>query len=597
MIVLLLEVKRGAGMSELVEEHSSEKTILGHPRGLVVLFFAELWERFSYYGMKALLIFYLTQHFLFSDQKSSMIFGAYISLVYVMGIVGGILADRYLGQRKSIIFGAVLLTIGHFGMAFEGDGSKQIMTYEGAEYELLLDGRGDETVPYVVSDAGRSPLSYAEGGDIMVVEEPIAVGLPASISKGDYTLNVIQEEMYVNILYLSLAIIIAGVAFLKPNISAIVGELYKVGDARRDAGFTIFYMGINIGAFLAPTACGILGYVYGWKYGFGLAGIGMLLGLITFVRFQGWLGNSGEAPSETKLKEKVFGPINVEWACYLGAVAVVVFAIWLIKHAELAAPLLGIIGVVTFIALLVYAFKKLEGGERSGMLALMYFALAQIPYWSLFEQASSSLNLFTDRLVDRTIFGLNVPAPVFQSLNAGYIILFAPLIAWMWVALAKRKMEPSTPVKFAIAVFLVALGFLVLVTGMQLTGPGALTGAMFIFLIYWVHTMGELFLSPVGLSATTKMAPKFAAALGMSIWFLYTGLSNTLAGVIASMAGVETIGGQMVDAVAAKETYAAVYTKLAFIGMGIGIAMLAMAPIVKKWMREKEESQLAELDK
>ncbi|WP_033405165.1 peptide MFS transporter [Hirschia maritima] len=583
-------------MTDLTIEDSQEKTILGHPRGLFVLFFAEMWERFSYYGMRGLLIIYLTQHFLFSDKNSSLIYGAYVSLVYVMGIVGGILADRYLGQRKSIIFGAVLLTLGHFGMAFEGAGSKQLMTYEGVQYELKLDGRGGDAIPYVQSEQGRSNIEYTEGGAFMEIKEPASVGLPASIAKENYTASVVQEDFYVNILYLSLAIIIGGVAFLKPNISAIVGELYKVGDVRRDSGFTIFYMGINLGSFLASFACGYLGIVHGWKYGFGLAGFGMLLGLITFIGFKGWLNGKGDEPSTEKLKQSVLGPINVEWACYLSSVAIVIFAIWLIRNAEIAAPLMGIIGIVTFIALMIYAFTKLQGGERSGMLAVMYFALAQIPFWSLFEQAASSLNLFTDRLVDRTLFGWSVPAPIFQSLNAGYIFIFAPFIAWMWVALAKRKLEPSTPVKFAMGVFLVALGFWALVAGMKLTGPGALTGVIFIFLVYWVHTMGELFLSPVGLSATTKMAPKLAAALAMSVWFLYTGLSNALAGVIATMAGVETIGGQMVDAVAAKATYEEVYTKLAYIGMGISVAMLAMAPIVKKWMREKEESQLAEQD-
>ncbi|ACT58715.1 peptide MFS transporter [Hirschia baltica] len=581
-------------MTETTIEDSQDKTILGHPRGLFVLFFAEMWERFSYYGMRGLLILYLTQHFLFSDHKSSLIYGAYVSLVYVMGIVGGILADRYLGKRKAIIFGAVLLTIGHFGMAFEGSGSKQIMTYSGAEYELKLDGRGGDAIPYVLSETGRSDISYDEGGSMMVIADSAQVGLPETIAREDYTTSVVQEDLYVNILYLSLAIIIAGVAFLKPNISAIVGDLYGIGDVRRDSGFTIFYMGINLGSFIASFACGILGIVYGWKYGFGLAGIGMLLGLVTFIGFKGWLNGKGEAPSETKLKQSVLGPINVEMLCYASAVIIAILAIWLIKNAEIVAPLMGIVGIVTFIALLAYAFFKLEGGERSGMFAVMYFALAQIPFWSLFEQAASSLNLFTDRLVDRTILGWNVPAPVFQALNAGFIFLFAPLIAWMWIFLAKRKLEPSAPVKFAIGVFLVAVGFLVLVAGMKLTGPGAMTGVLFIFLVYWVHTMGELFISPVGLSATTKMAPLTAAALAMSVWFLYTGLSNSLAGVIATMAGAETIGGQMVDAVTAKATYEAVYTKLAYVGMGIGVAMLAMGPLVKKWMREKEESQIAD---
>lgn len=561
------------------------ETILGHPRGLVVLFLTEMWERFSYYGMRGLLIIYLTQHFLFSDQRSSLIYGAYVSLVYVMTIFGGALADRYLGQRKAVTFGAILLVLGHFGMAFEGDGSKEIMTYQGSEYQLTLDGRGGDAPQIIIGENGRSTISFNDGATQMIIDDPEAVGLPATLATDSYQTVTTREDLYVNILYLSLALIIAGVGFLKANISTIVGDLYDLKDTRRDAGFTLFYMGINLGSFLASFSCGILGIVYGWKYGFGLAGIGMLLGLITFLVLQPWLEGKAEPPNPAKLKESVLGPINVEWACYSSALLIIAVSIALVMNPEPASAMMAAIGVIMLIFLIGYSIVKLQGAERTRMWAAIYFALAQIPFWSLFEQAGSSLNLFTDRLVERELLGWSVPAPVFQSLNAGFIFIFAPLIAWMWIALAKRNLEPSTPVKFAIGVFGVGLGFLALVAGMKTTGASALTPVIFIFLIYWIHTMAELMLSPVGLSAMTKMAPAQAGGLIMGTWFLYTGLSNSLAGVIASSTGAETIGGQIIDATAAKANYAAVYTNVAYVALGIAVLMLLLTPLIKRWMQ------------
>ncbi len=571
--------------SPAADAGSHDTSFFGHPRGLAILFLTEMWERFSYYGMRGLLIIYLTQHFLFSDERSSLIYGAYVSLVYVMAIFGGALADRYLGQRKAVTFGAILLVMGHFGMAFEGSGSKEIMTYDGHEYQLTLIGRGGDAIPIVKSEHGQSKISFNDDASMMLVENPEAVGLPAQIPTNAYTTRKTRQPFFVGVLYLSLALIIAGVGFLKANISTIVGDLYGLHDVRRDSGFTIFYMGINLGAFMASLTAGTLGIVYGWKYGFGLAGLGMLAGLLTFLKFQPWLEGRAEPPDPAKLKQKVFGPINVEWACYSSALLIMAVAITLIMNPGPAAKLMGATGVIMFIFLMGYSFVKLQGKERTRMWAAIYFALAQIPFWSLFEQAGSSLNLFTDRLVDRHFFGWSVPAPVFQSLNAGFIFIFAPVIAWMWIWMAKRKIEPSTPVKFSIGVLFVGLGFLALVAGMKTTGPGALTPVIFIFLIYWIHTMGELMLSPVGLSAMTKLAPARAAGLVMGTWFLYTGLSNSLAGVIAASTGAKTIGGKIVDAVAAKATYAHVYTNVAYVAIAIAVFMFVISPIIKKWMQ------------
>jgi len=565
----------------------SEKTILGHPRGLLILFLTEMWERFSYYGMRGLLIIYLTQHFLMSDERSSVIYGAYTALVYVMTIIGGTLADRYLGSRKAVTYGALLLVLGHFGMAFEGEGSKELITYQGVDYQLTLDGRGGDAQRILVGPSGASTIDFSADGSELYIEDS-DIGLPNAVTLSDVDRRIVPDETYQQVLYLSLALIIAGVGFLKANISTIVGALYGEGDPRRDSGFTIFYMGINLGAFLASIACGYLGITYGWKYGFGLAGIGMLLGLVIFLSFISWLDGKAEPPDPAKLKEKVFGFVTVELACYLSGLLIIAVAMFFVMNPDGFADVIGFFGIAMFVYLVYYAFTACEGKERDRMLAAIYFVLAQIPFWALFEQGGSSLNLFTDRLVDRTLFGFAVPAPVFQSLNAGFIFIFAPMMAALWIALARRNLNPSTPVKFAIGVFLAGLGFLALVGGMKSSGSDGLTAVYFVFLIYWVHTMGELMVSPVGLSAVTKMAPARVVGMTMGAWFLYSGLSNFLAGVIARNTGAETIGGQLANVAAAKAGYAEVYTNVGYVAMGIGAVMLLISPVIKRLMHEAD---------
>ncbi|MEL7112060.1 MAG: peptide MFS transporter [Pseudomonadota bacterium] len=550
-----------------------------------------MWERFSYYGMRGLLVLYLTQHFLFSDEKSSIMYGAYTALVYVMTIIGGTLADRYLGQRKAVTFGAILLCAGHFGMAFEGSGSKEYVVTNGAEIEMLHEGRGDNRMLFMEYEGAERRITFdLETGDMQVLEtadreRDATAPIYATIAKSEFTTRVEQQALYTNILYLSLAFIIAGVGYLKANISTIVGALYEFDDPRRDSGFSLFYMGINLGSLLSSLTCGIIGIVWGWKYGFGLAGIGMFLGLLVFVWGQKYLDGKAEPPNPDALKNSFLGPITVEMACYLAGLGVIAVSMLLVMNSELIPEwFVGSLGIAVFLGLVGYAFLKLSGTERNRMFAAIYFVLAQIPFWALFEQAGSSLTLFTDRLVDKEMFGWNVPTPVFQFLNAGYIVIFAPLFAWMWISLGKRGLEPSTPVKFAIGVFLAGLGFLSLVGGMGISGNTGMTAVYFIFLIYWVHTMGELMVSPVGLSAVTKMAPARVVGMTMGAWFLYSGLSNFLAGVIARTTGAETIGGQVTNIAEAKATYVSVYSNVAYVAMGIGVVMLLISPIIKRWM-------------
>lgn len=482
----------------------SAGTFLGHPKGLFVLFFAEMWERFSYYGMRALLIFYLTKHWLFSDEKSGVIYGAYTALVYITPVIGGYLADRWLGQRKAVTYGAVLLTFGHFLMGFEGTGG--------------------------------------------------------------------QDAASLNIFWLALAFIIVGSGFLKANISVIVGQLYPRTDVRRDGAYTIFYMGINLGAFLGSLICGYLGEVYGWSYGFGAAGFGMLLGLIVFTIFKPLLLGRGESPDPVKLTSAVAG-IKFEWLLYLVGLVAVGIVWWLVQNQAVVGTLLGGAGAVLVLYVLFTAVVKLPSEDRDRIFAAMFLIIGSILFWALFEQAGSSLNLYTDRYVDRA----GVPASVFQSVNAMYIVLLAPLFAFAWTWLGRRGLEPSAPAKFGLAMVQLGFGFLVLVWG---AATGDMTPVLFIFLIYFFHTTGELCLSPVGLSAMNRLAPAHMASLIMGTWFFASATGNFAAGLIAAATGSEAAAGEG----AGKEVVLAVYNQIGWIAIFVGIGVVVISPLIKKLM-------------
>lgn len=480
----------------------------GHPKGLFLLFLAEMWERFSYYGMRALLIFYLVQHWMFSDSEASVIYGAYTALVYITPVVGGYLADRYLGQRKAVLFGAILLTFGHFFMAFEGDGA-----------------------------AG-------------------------------------QANPMINVFWLALALIIVGSGFLKANISVIVGQLYARTDVRRDGAYTIFYMGINVGAATASLICGYLGQTYGWAYGFGLAGLGMLIGLIFFVLGKPLLMGKGEPKNPEYLRQRM-GGIKREWLFYGIGLAMVALCWFMVQNQALVGILLGAFGAVLLTYVIFTAVVKLDREERDRIFAAMFLILTSIIFWALFEQAGSSLNLFTDRHVDRA----GVPASMFQSVNAIYIILLAPLFASIWTGLGRKGAEPSAPFKFGLGIVQVGLGFLVLVWGAQSVGVNVATPVLFIFLIYLLHTTGELCLSPVGLSAMNRLAPSHMASLIMGMWFFASATGNFAAGLIASATGAEGVGEE-----AGKEVVLSVYSTVGWVAVGVGIAVLVISPLIKRMM-------------
>ena len=491
LIVLIVLLAGGAaGLA------SKKQEFLGHPKGLYILFFAEMWERFSYYGMRALLIFYLTKHWLFTDGQSTLVYGAYTSLVYITPVLGGYLADRYLGQRKAVLFGALILTAGHLLMAFEGVG-----------------GQNDPTI---------------------------------------------------NIFWAALACIVVGSGFLKANISVLVGQLYGITDPRRDGAYTIFYVGINVGAAIGTILAGWLGETYGWKYGFGAAGFGMLLGAVVFVIGKPFLMGKGEPPKPLTFR--------TEWLLYGIGIASIGVIWFLVQYQDVIQNLLIVAGVA-LLGYVLYAAMKLEPHARDRMFAIVFLVALNPVFWGLFEQAGGSLNLYTDRYVDRAGF----QTTFFQSLNPIYIVLLGPVFAWLWVWLGRRGWEPSAPAKFGLALAQVGLSFLIFVWGAQSVGMAALTPVLFVFLVYLFQTTGELCLSPVGLSAMNRLAPRHLASLIMGAWFYMSAVGNFVAGKIG-----EATGGH--DGEMTKEATLSVYSTIGWWTIGIAAAVLAVSPLVKRLM-------------
>ncbi|MGK7396196.1 MAG: peptide MFS transporter [Candidatus Cyclobacteriaceae bacterium M3_2C_046] len=392
-----------------------------HPKGLYFLFFAELWERFSYYGMRAILTLYMTAAIIegglgWSIEEALGLYGTYTSLVYLTPLVGGWLADKYLGQRSAVVIGGMLMVLGHFLMA----------------YQVLW------------------------------------------------------------AFYVALGLIVAGNGFFKPNIATIVGGLYEQGDPRRDGAFTIFYMGVNIGAFLAPIVTGLLAAQYGWHYGFAAAGVGMFIGQIVFMvaARKRVFGDVGKRP----IKEK--------------------------RETVVDKPKTG--------------FTR---EERDRIIVIFVLAFFVIFFWTGFEQAGGYMNLYTEEYTDRSVFGWEIPAAIFQSLNPMFIILLAPLMSSLWTYLGRKGKDPITPKKMALGLILLGVGFLFMVGAvMQQAGDLTVKSSLFwLVMAYFLHTVGELCLSPIGLSMVTKLAPVKLVALFMGVWFLANAAANKLAGVVGAM--------------------------------------------------------------
>jgi POT family proton-dependent oligopeptide transporter len=499
-------------------ESSPEGGATGHPKGLYVLFTAEMWERFSYYGMRALLILYLTKHLKMTDDDAGMIYGTYVGLVYVTPIFGGYLADRFLGQRKAILIGGMVMALGHFAMAFE---------------------------------------SY---------------------------------------LYLALGLLIVGNGFFKPNISTMVGNLYTKDDPRRDGAYTIFYMGINLGATLSPIACGTLGQKVGWHYGFGAAGVGMVLGLISFLTFQKALvgGYPPNRPADAPRRLTVFDylqTVAIAALCFGFVYASIeswswIRPIWrpsfLNDQATLAYH--AVVAILTFAAIF-WASKNAssgptpEAGEKPGATTFTavewqrifvigiatFFAMI---FWAGFEQAGNTLTLFADRKTDRMVFGFEMPASYFQSVNGGFIVLLAPFFTMMWTAIARTRTHISSTAKLGIGLVWVGLGFVVMYYASARTeATGGLVGPQWLVSVYLLHTIGELCLSPIGLSLVNRLAPAKIASLMMAVWFLAPALGGYLGGTLDSILKLYKIN---------------LWVFLVFIPIGSGLLMMAINPLLRK---------------
>jgi len=554
----------------------------GHPRGLFILFFAEMWERFSYYGMRGLLIFFMTQQFLFDDTVAQGQYGAYTSLVYLLPLIGGLLADQLLGTRKAIAFGAILLVAGHLTMGIEGPPAQQVLTYKGQEYSFQVRGRMEARDAKIIVDGQPYAFGASQAGGFEIKELPEGASLPAVLPKGEYELSVRHANpIFKDIFFLALSLIIMGVGFLKANISTIVGQLYEKSDPRRDAGFTLYYYGINLGAFWASLLCGYLGTTYGWWAGFGAAGLGMLLGLIVFGLGKPWLEGKGEPPNPEYLKRPALGPINVEWAVYLLGIAGVGLVWLVVQRNEWVGMMLGAGSVLVLLYLLFYMFTRCTFVEAQRLILALILIAASTVFWTLFEQAGSSLNQFAERNTELTMGGVTLSAAQTQSFNAGFILILAPLFSFIWAALGRVNLDPNPALKFGLALLQAGLGFLVLVWGTQFADGNFKVPLVFLVLTYLLHTTGELFLSPVGLSQMTRLAPLAVGSTIMATWFLASAWAQYVGGMVAQMTATETVAGQVLDPEKALATYVQVFELIGMWGIGIGVGLIVLSPILR----------------
>jgi POT family proton-dependent oligopeptide transporter len=472
-----------------------------HPGGLYPLFFTEMWERFSYYGMRALLVLYLVNALEVPRAEALEIYATYTALVYLSPILGGYLADRWLGIRRAVLVGAMVMALGHFAMA----------------------------VP--------------------------------------------------SLLYPALGLLIAGNGFFKPNISTLVGRLYTPGDARRDSGFTIFYMGINLGAFLAPLVCGTLGEKLGWHYGFAAAGVGMLGGLTVFALGQRRLGAAGLAPGADG--SGAHGVSRGDWTV-VGVTTIatlaLVFAVleawapvhrwWLALAPSLRGTLTGAVAVAVIgaLALLLARHGRVE---RQRMLAIFVMAFFVVFFWMGFEQAGGTMNLFADKLTNRTVLGWEFPATYFQALNPLFILILAPLFSMLWLRLDRSRYALASPAKQGLGMVILGLGFVVLAVAQQRADAQGSVGPQWLVAVYLIHTMGELCLSPIGLSMVTKLAPTAVASLMMGLWFTAVAAANYLAGTMEAMLA---------------DTGVPLYWFLVASSVGAGAILLLLTPWLRRLM-------------
>jgi proton-dependent oligopeptide transporter, POT family len=574
----------------------------GHPVQLARLFTTEAMERFGYYGMRALLTLYLAQHFLFSDTTTTGLYGGFTALVYLTPLIGGLLADRFLGSKRSVKFGAILMSLGYLVLCFSSTGgpAKPFATIDGQRYEVTNVGLGEARQQFV-DDHGQKLLIRGNedksvsllGGDGTEVRK---------IEPGKFEASGERAPLYTFLLLIGLGMVTIGNGFFKPNISTIVGSLYADGDRRRDAGFTIFYMGINLGSLFSQILCPLLAVGMGswgglgWWAGFGLAAAGMAVSWMLFQFDGGKLDGYGDRPAGADATKDIL--------IYIGAVLAlpVVYLLFsnLMNYVRppsgsgiigylATLPIMGKIMFGTFSftvpAILIWSRIKGSAQEFQMMVAAMILILFNTVFWTLFEQAGSSLTLFADRNTDMSVFGLfSITAGQTQFFNAFFIVALAPLFSMMWNGMARRGIEPTIPVKFGIALMGVGLGFLFLVWGSQFAGPDFKVGLWWLAGLYLIHSIAELCISPVGLSMITKLSIARIVGMMMGVWFLSIACAQYVAGLVAQVASVETVGGQVTNLKVSLDTYTGVFTSIGWVSIGVGLVLLVLAWPLKRLM-------------
>ena len=574
----------------------------GHPVQLARLFTTEAMERFGYYGMRALLTLYLAQHFLFSDTTTTGIYGGFTALVYLTPLIGGLMADRFLGAKRSVKFGAIMMSLGYLTLCLGGgNAAKPFATIDGQRSEITVHGTGDARKQFVTGADGQPLL--IKGNEDKTVSLLRPDGSEARrIAGGGFKPDGERNPLNVFLLLIGLALVTIGNGFFKPNISTMVGALYAQGDRRRDAGFTIFYMGINLGSLFSQILCPLLAVGMGswgglgWWAGFGLAAAGMMVSWLLIQFDGGKLDGIGDRP--------VSAPTNRDLFIYAGALLAIP-VVWflftnLMSYVRPEAgtglmgyvatlPIMGKIMFSTFpvalIGISIWSYIYGDRKEFQMMMAAMILIVFNTVFWTLFEQAGSSLTLFADRNTDMSVFGLfSISAGQTQFFNAFFIVALAPLFSIMWNALAKRGLEPPIPVKFGLALMGVGAGFLFLVWGSQFAGPDFKVGLWWLAGLYFIHSAAELCISPVGLSMITKLSIARIVGMMMGVWFLSIAVAQYVAGLVAQVASVETVGGQVTNLKVSLDTYTGVFTVIGGVSIFIGVVLLLVAIPLKYLM-------------
>lgn len=565
----------------------------GHPSQLARLFTTEMWERFGYYGMRALLTLYLAQHFLFDDTTTTGVYGGFTALVYLTPLIGGLIADRYLGHKRSVKFGAILMSLGYLTLAFGGPTAKPHATIEGTKYDVSMEGTRDNRMQFVTVDGQKLQIKGNEDKSISLMA---ADGKEVKkVAGDDFKAGAERSGFFVFLLLAGLSLVTVGNGFFKPNISTMVGQLYEKDDPRRDSGFTLFYMGINLGALLSQFLCPLLAVGMGewqgigWWAGFALAAAGMAFSWVLIQFDGGRLNGYGERP-EGADKSK-------DMLIYAGALLSVPVIWFLFSNLMgyvkpeagagiigyfLGLPIMGKLMFGTFLvtvpAILVYAWRVGNKTEFQMMVAAMVLIIFNTVFWTLFEQAGSSLTLFAERNTNLSVFGLfSITAAQTQIFNALFIVALAPVFSIFWGWLAKRGMEPSIPIKFSLALMGVGAGFLFLVLGASFADSNFQVGIWWLAGLYLIHSIAELCISPVGLSMITKLSIARIVGLMMGVWFLSISVAQYVAGVVAQFASVETVGGQVTNLKVSLESYLAVFTLIGWIAVGIGVVLLLLS--------------------